>query len=151
MRLHRNELGLLRGDLEYDVGFPATVKPEITPVLFPCTNCGGLTLHVAVEQPTGLGIKLPFARKPLATTSKSYGLVCNSCTCTTGLTGRRLIDLLERRIAPIEVCRAIDRFCEGISGAVPAYGDGFNRFVIGLFDGDHDLIATCTSVYQRES
>jgi len=149
MKLHRNENGLLRGDLEYDVGFPATVIPEITPIVFPCTNCGGITLHVAMQQPTGVGIKLPFARKPLATLSKEYGLICNACTCTTGISGRRIIDLLESRIAPPEVCQALDNFCHGMPGAVPAFSEGFAAFVSELFGESCSLVAACTSVYTR--
>lgn len=151
MQLHRNDKGLLRGDLEYDVGFPATVLPEITPILYPCSNCGGITLHVAVEQPTGVGFKLPFAKKPLATLSKDYGLVCNICTCTTGISGRNVIDSLERRVAPPAICDAVDRFCHGMPGAVPAFSDGFTAFVVDLFEDDQDLVAACTSVYVRSN
>ena len=61
MKLHRNEHGLLRGDIKYDVGFPATVMPHILPVVYPCMRCGTLTLHVAVQQPTGLSFKFPLS------------------------------------------------------------------------------------------
>jgi hypothetical protein len=149
MKLHRNEQGLLRGDLQYDVGFPATVKPEIAPVVYPCANCGTLTFHVVVEQPTGLGIKLPFARKPLATTGKDYGLVCNSCTSTTGITGRHLIEMLERRVVPRDICAAIDRFLEGIPNVPNAYAEGFTAFMAQQFEGESDLVATFVSVYSR--
>lgn len=151
MKLHRNEQGLLRGDLQYDVGFPATVKPEITPVVYPCSSCGMLTFHVVVEQPTGLGIKLPFARKPLATTGRDYGLVCNSCTTTTGITGRRFLEMLERRIVPREICNAIDRFLEAIPNAPKAYTGGFTAFMLQQFQqGDPDLISSFVSVYSAE-
>jgi hypothetical protein len=149
LKLHRDENGLLRGDLDYGVGFPATVMPEITPIVFPCTSCAGITLHISVQQPTGLGFKLPFMRKPLASLSKDYGLVCNVCATTTGISGKRIIDLLQYRIAPPEVCDAIDRFCHGMKGAVPAFSEGFTAFVAELFDDDKNLVAACTSVYSR--
>lgn len=151
MKLHRNEQGLLRGDLEYDVGFPATVKPEITPIVYPCSNCGSLSLHVVIEQPTGLGFKLPFARKPLATTGKDFGLICNACTCTTGITGRRLVDMLERRVVPRQICEAIDRYFETVPDAPKAYTSGFAAFVAQQFEGDTDLLASFLSVYSREA
>ena len=150
MKLHRNEQGLLRGDIEYDVGFPATVKPEITPVIYPCTNCAGLTLHVAIEQPTGVGIKLPFTRKPLASTGRDFGIVCNNCTCTTGISGREIIESLERRVVPRQICEGIDRFCSGMPGFVPAYTEGFVPFIMSVFDDDDDgVIAASTAVYSR--
>lgn len=149
MKLHRNESGLLRGDLEYDVGFPATVMSEITPIVFPCSDCGGITLHVTVQQPTGLGFKLPFARKPLATLSRDYGLVCNLCTTTTGISGKQIIDLLQSRIAPPQVCDALDKFCHGMQGTVPAFTEGFTAFVTDMFEDDKSLVAACTAVYTR--
>lgn len=151
MKLHRNEQGLLRGDIQYDVGFPATVKPEITPIVYPCANCGAISFHVVIEQPTGVGLKLPFARKPLATTGKDFGLICNDCTCTTGITGRRLVDMLERRIVPRQICEAIDRYYESVADAPKAYTAGFAAFVADQFDGDSDLIASFLSVYSRET
>ncbi len=150
MKLHRNEQGLLRGDLEYDVGFPATVNAEITPVLYPCSNCGSISFHVVVVQPTGLGFKLPFFKKPLVTTSKDFGLVCNDCTCTSGITGRGFVALLERRVVPRMICDAIDRFYESVPNAPKAYTAGFTSFIIAQFDGDADLLASFLSVYSRE-
>ena len=151
MKIHRNEQALLRGDLEYDFVFPATVKPEITPILYPCPNCGSLSLHIVIEQPTGLAIKLPFSRKPLATTGKDFGLICNDCTCTTGITGRRLVELLERRVVPRQICEAIDRYFETVPDAPKAYTSGFAAFVAQQFQGNSDLLASYLSVYSRET
>jgi len=150
MKLHRNEHGLLRGDLDYGVGFPATVKADITPVLYPCSKCGSIAVHVVIEQPTGLGIKIPFARKPLATMGKDYGLVCNGCTSTTGISGRRFVDMLERRIVPREICDAIDRYFETIDNAPSAYSEGFTAFMLQQFDGNREFMASCLSVYSPE-
>jgi hypothetical protein len=149
MSLTRDQNGLLRGDLQYDVGFPATVLAHITPVLYPCPNCGSVTLHVVVEQPTGLAIKIPFVSKPLASTGKEYGLVCNGCTVTAGISGKRLLQQLEQRIVPIEICRALDRFFEAMPGVPAAYGDGFAGFIAPHFEGDAVFMATCLSVYRR--
>jgi len=150
VEVYRNEQGLLRGDLQYDVGFPATVRPDIAPIVYPCATCGTLKFHVLVEQPVGLFIRLPFARKPLASTGKDYGLICNSCTCTTGVTGRHLVELLERRIVPRGICAAIDRFLEGIPNAPRAYGPGFTAYATQHFEGDPDLIASFLSVYSAQ-
>ena len=150
MKPQRNEQGLLRGDLQYDVGFPATVKPEITPVLYPCPSCGSLTFHVVAEQPTGLAIKLPFSRKPLVSTGKEFGLVCNNCTATTGISGRRFVEKLERRIVPREICAVVDRFLEVTPGAPKAYADGFASFIGQIFEGNAGLVASFISVYSRE-
>lgn len=149
MKLHRNENGLLRGDLIYETGFPATVRADIAPVVFPCTECCGLTLHVLVEQPTGLGIKIPFARKPIATTNRDYGLVCNNCTQTTGISGKKVVESLERRLVPSEICDVIDRFLVDLPGYVPAYSIGFIPFVLDIFGEDDGFIAASLAVYSR--
>jgi len=148
--LTRDANGVLRGDLQYDEGFPATVLTHISPVLYPCPNCGGATLHVVVEQPTGLAIKTPFVAKPLAATGKEYGLVCNECTMTTGIKGRELLSYLEQRVVPKEICRTLDRFFESEPGACPAYADGFSAIVLPLFGDDNGFMATCLAVYRRE-
>ena len=140
----------MRGDLEYDTGFPATVMSNITPIIFPCSQCGTITLHVAVEQPTGLALKIPFARKPLAATGRSYGIVCNDCTCTTGIGSTSLIDKLEKRIVPREVCEAIDRFFESVPDTPKAYTNGFVQFIASITDQPDEFLITCLSVYNRE-
>ncbi|MEW4530452.1 hypothetical protein [Maioricimonas sp. JC845] len=151
MKLCRNQQGLLRGDIEYDTGFPATVKANITPVVYPCSNCGSLSLHVVVEQPTGLGIKLPFARKPLATTGKVFGLVCNDCTCTTGITGHRFVDMLEHRVVPRQIFEAIDRYIEMCPDAPRAYTEAFAAFMAQHCGNESGLIASFLAVYSREA
>jgi hypothetical protein len=150
MTLHRDQHGLLRGDIEYNTGFPATVLPHISPILFPCSRCGTVTFHIAVEQPTGLAFKLPFAKKPLAATGKDYGIVCNDCTCTTGIRGRSVIDKLERRIVPTQICEAIDRFFETVADAPKAYTPGFAKFIVSDSSDPDDFLLTCLSVYRRE-
>lgn len=151
MKLHRNEHGLLRGDLEYDVGFAATVLPHIAPIVFPCAQCGDITFHVVIEQPTGLAFKLPFAKKPLAAAGKDYGLICNVCTCTTGISGRRFFQMLEQRIVPQEICQAIDRFFETEPDAPRAYGEGFAKWLVPQMEGDDAYLSTILAVYRRES
>jgi hypothetical protein len=150
MTLERDQNGILRGDLQYDVGFPATVLSHITPVLYPCTSCGIVTLHVVVEQPTGLAIKIPFVCKPLASTGKDFGLVCNDCTVTAGINGKALLSTLEQRIVPTEICRTLDRFFENVPNAPLAYGDGFAGFLLPHFEGDTTFIATFLSIYRRQ-
>jgi hypothetical protein len=149
MQPQRNEHGVLRGDLDYDIGFPVTVIERITPVMFPCPRCGELTLHVAVEQPTGLAIKIPFARKPLVSTGKDYGLICNECTSITNVRGRDVIDKLAERIVPREICDAIDRFFEIVPDCPKAYAEGFARH-IARDDVPNEFMLTCLSVYRRE-
>jgi hypothetical protein len=150
MTLTRDHNGVLRGDLQYDVGFPATVLPQIAPVLYPCPNCGTVMFHVVVEQPTGLAIKIPFVSKPLASTGKEFGLVCNTCTTTAGISGKTLFQNLELRIIPTEICRALDRFFESMPEAPPAYGEGFAAFLLPHLEGDPAFLATCLSVYRRQ-
>lgn len=148
--LNRDEHGQLRGDIDYGVGFPATVVGHILPIVYPCMRCGTLTLHVVIEQPHGLAIKLPFARKPIASTGRDYALICNSCTCTSGIHGRAFVEKLERRIVPTEICLAVDKFCELVPGAPGAYSQGFARFMASLFGEPTDFLVTCLSVYRRE-
>lgn len=151
MDADRDENGILRGDLQYDVGFPATIRSDIVPVFYPCPKCGTLTLHVVVEQPTGLAIKIPFMRKPLASTGKDYGLICNDCTATAGISGKPFADKLMNRVVPAEICRAIDTFCADQPGAAKAYTEAFAKFFLPLIDGDASYVATCLAVYRREA
>ena len=71
---------VLTGDLDYGGGFPVTILSGIPPVLYVCSDCSAVSFHVVGEQHAGLGIKIPFARKPIASTGKQYFLICNNCT-----------------------------------------------------------------------
>ena len=149
----RDDKGILYGDLEYDEGFSCTVLSHVTPVLFPCVNCGTIELHVIFEQPTGPAIKLIFVRKPLVSLMKAYGLVCNECA-SIGIGGgsKQMLTKLESRIVPHEICRALDSFLEAVPGSQPAYSPGFTEFILSMYDDiDMAYIASVLSVYRRES
>lgn len=51
-----------------------------------CENCKNSTEHVLVDQPTGLGFGLPFAKRPLWSSHRLYGLVCPTCSWLTEIT-----------------------------------------------------------------
>ncbi len=44
-----------------------------------CNNCGNETVHVLVDQPYGLQVGMPFAKRPLLSTHKAYALSCPIC------------------------------------------------------------------------
>ncbi len=91
---------------------------------------------------------MPFIKKPLASTGKDYGLICNICTCVSGVSGKRTFELLQSRIAPPEVCLAVDKFCAVSPDAVPAFSEGFASYISKYFE-DPDQVVTFTSVYAR--
>lgn len=44
-----------------------------------CDNCNNVTEHFLVDQPYGLGLGLPFSKRPLLSTHRAYGLTCPIC------------------------------------------------------------------------
>ncbi len=150
----RDAHGLLKGDLHYNVGFPVTILSHITPLLHGCTECEAITLHVVGEQPTGPGIKVPFMRKPLATLSKSYTLICNNCTQIAGAVPKDVVAKLENRIMPTELCEPLDAFFGTIPDAPPTYTKEFPRFYLSINPDEDEETKSyflwILSLYKRE-
>ena len=44
-----------------------------------CDNCNNETDHILVDQPCGLKVGLPFAKRPWLSTHRTYGLACPTC------------------------------------------------------------------------
>jgi len=134
--------------------------------------------HVAWEQPIGRGIKLPFAKKPLATTGKDKGIMCNWCTTFASLPAG-IIEKLEMGIVPREITEAIEKWSKGYwlnfvedkreeghsqeeidkaeavcsqYGSVEAYGEHFPTVLSLLFTGfeSKDYVLVCAARYRRE-
>src|SRR4051812_44201925 len=78
---HRDRNGILRGRFDQGwLSWPVEVLGDIKPFLFPCQQCKLVTLHVAAEQHGGLGIKIPFTGRAVASTGRAYHALCNNCT-----------------------------------------------------------------------
>lgn len=44
-----------------------------------CENCGNEGDHVLVDQPYGVGIGIPFMKRPLVSSHRGYFLACPTC------------------------------------------------------------------------
>lgn len=147
-RPHRNADGLLRGTLDYGQGNRLSIVEHVLPVVLPCMNCKSLTYHVLGSEHAGLGFSIPFVGT-LASTHKRYGFVCNDCTVISGVNGgSRMLQSLEARVLPAEVCDRIDRFLAAIPGAPLAYSPGFAKFVISVEEKKPEDLAWLTG-YRR--
>lgn len=47
-----------------------------------CENCKNVRNFVLVDQPTGIGIGLPFMKRPFWSSHRVYALVCPTCSWT---------------------------------------------------------------------
>lgn len=48
-----------------------------------CDNCNNVTDHVLVDQPCGVGIGIPFMKRPLWSSHRAHALACPTCTWAT--------------------------------------------------------------------
>jgi hypothetical protein len=120
---------ILKGDLHYGRGYPVTIVWHI-PVLYGCRACDGFTMHVVGVQPTGIGIKIPFVRKPLAMTGKTYYLICNACTNIAGELSKEAVAKLQKLVIPAEITDVLDFYWSQVFPDAPRpYTEGFPEFV----------------------
>jgi hypothetical protein len=131
----RDEMGILKGDLDYGARCPVTVLSLIAPVLYPCVKCRSMTFHLVGEQHAGIWIKVPFARKPIASSGKGYQLICNTCTTIATQLPRSAVAKLEAKVIPHEICDAYRR----LEICPEPYTDGYVRpFMSSLENANED-------------
>ncbi|MBN2577631.1 MAG: hypothetical protein JXB10_01390 [Pirellulales bacterium] len=153
--MNRDKNRILYGDLVYERrNWPITVLSSIPPILYPCTNCGSITLHVVGEQPTGIGIQIPFTKKPLASTGRGYHLICNECTTISTQLKKETITMLESRIIPVELCDPIDAYFRADPNCPIPYTKEFPNYFVNQCPPGIDntylvFITTILSVYRR--
>lgn len=44
-----------------------------------CDNCHNVAHHVLADQPTGIGVGIPFMKRPFWSSHRAYFLVCPVC------------------------------------------------------------------------
>ena len=119
---NRDENGILVGSFEQDSGeFPIDVVRKFVPFLYPCERCQELQFHVVGEQHAGIGLKIPFMRKPLVSTHKQCLAICNKCTNISTELPRDVISKLESGLIPAQFFRMYALVC----GDLLPYKDGF--------------------------
>lgn len=160
MKARRNELGFIVGDLDYGgTSYPVTMIETCVPLLYVCSKCNAITYHIVGEQPTGVGFKLPFTRKPLATTGgKGYHLICNECTMIARQLDNEEMEKVQGRIIPNSILKTLDSFFRMVENIPKAYTSEFPKFWAGfqssksddLTPEDLNHIVTILSVYRRE-
>lgn len=67
--------------------------PKAETVEIKCSRCGNKTKHFAVKKPVGIGIGLPFAKRPLLS-AYHYYLVCPICRNPTKKINKDQLDAL---------------------------------------------------------
>lgn len=112
MKIRRNDDGVVYGDLDVGGTFPATVRSDLAPVLVTCGTCVRQRWHVVAVQKGGLVFKIPFARKPLASSHKAVMFVCNTCL-DTSTDEDGLVEKLEAGIVAAEICNDLDYWKNG--------------------------------------
>lgn len=97
------------GKIDYgDGSYAVTLRKDIAPFLFPCQSatCGQYCFHLVGEQATGLCVKIPFMKTPLASTGKGFHIICMTCTTINGRIERGDVIKLQSNIIPKGVFRA---------------------------------------------
>ena len=149
---NRDENGVLVGSFEQGRGsFPIDIVRRIIPFLYPCQECQALTLHVVGEQHAGIGIKIPFMRKPLASTGKAYQAICSTCTNINTILPSDVFHKLEQRIISPQICAMYAAVCD----PPQPYTEGFVDQFIGRHPeaGERTLafLRKCLEAYRREA
>jgi hypothetical protein len=149
---NRDENGVLIGSFKQARGsYPIDIVRHIVPFLFPCQQCRSLVFHVVGEQHAGIGIKLPFASKPLVSVGKGFHAICNTCTMINTQIPRQVVEKLERGVIPLEISNMYATVCN----PPEPYTDGFLDVFLALFSdsGERTLAFArkCLEFYHRES
>lgn len=121
---HRDQLGFLTGSFNQGwLSYPVDVLTDIRPFLFPCQNCRAILLHVAAEQHSGLGFKLPFASRPIVSSGRKLFALCNACIHVSSELTDALIQKLGQRVIPTQFCNVYTQLA---SPEIPAlYSEAF--------------------------
>jgi hypothetical protein len=120
----RDQFGFLTGSFEQTGrSCPIDVLPDIEPFLFPCERCSQIVFHVAAQQAAGIGVKLPFAQRPLITSRKERVALCNTCTTINTRLTDEMILKLSNDLIPIQMCNLYEQVC---SGMPRPYSDEFS-------------------------
>ena len=147
----RDANGILMGS--FDQGWrsqPIDIVSHIVPFLYPCAECQSLRLHVVGTQQTGVGIKLPFARRNLISTGRGYQAICNSCTNISSVLPKEVVQQLENGIISAQICAMY----AGVSDPPEPYTQGFlERFLASNQGASEKLLAYLKTIlghYRRE-
>jgi len=107
--------------------------------------------HVVGEQHAGIGVKVPFMRKPLASTGKGHQAICNTCTNINTLIPDDVFRKLEQGI----IAPQISAMYAAVSDPPEPYTDGFaGDFIARHAEAGDKTIAfvrKCLAAYRRES
>lgn len=147
----RDKNGVLIGSFDQGWGkSPIDVLTHIVPFLYPCSKCKAMMFHVIGEQHAGIGIKVPFIRKPVASTGKGYHAICNTCTTINTQPPKGVVRKLEKGIIAREICSTYGLVCE----SPEPYTEGFTEdFIAFNPDADEAAVAfvrQCLQHYRRE-
>ena len=149
---NRDQNGVLVGS--FDQGrraFPIDILRHIVPFLYPCQECQALKFHVMGEQHAGIGFKIPFMRKPLASTGKVHQAICNTCTNINTVIPDDAFRKLEQGIIPTQISAMYAVVCD----PPEPYTDGFAENFLGRHPeaGDKTIafVRKCLVAYRRES
>jgi hypothetical protein len=149
---NRDEHGFLVGRFDQGWGsFPIEVIRRIVPFLYPCQECRGIQFHVVGEQHAGIAIKIPFMKKPLASTGKGHQAICNTCTTINTVLPIDVVRKLEAGIIAPQLCGMYATFCD----APEPYTEGFAaQFVERRPEVAKNIllfVKKCLEAYRREA
>jgi hypothetical protein len=151
----RDKFGLLTGRL--DPGgraAPIEILSDVPPIMYPCTHCGGMRLHSIGEQPCGpgIGLQVPFMRRPLGAVylSKGYHLICNGCVYGSCHLPKEAVAKLRERIIPNAICEVYRMTGLSPQPYMEGYAEGLLASVAGAAREQLDYFRTLLSVYRRE-
>lgn len=148
---NRDPNGVLIGSFEPGGGaFPIDIVTRIVPFLYPCAECRATLFHVVGEQHAGIGIKIPFMRRPLVSMGKGYEAICNTCTNINTILPKDVVEKLENRVISAQICAMYATVCN----PPEPYTDGFlEGFLARHADsGEKTLmfVRSCLEAYRRE-
>jgi len=114
-RLNLDLTKLKTGKGDYGRGFPVRILPlsDMMAILYVCPDCDSFNFFLVGVQPTGLVFGIPIIRKPLASTGKTYYLICNHCARLAQVPGalsKEAVAKLMQRIIPAEITDTLDRY-----------------------------------------
>jgi len=148
---NRDPNGVLIGALEPGEGaYPIDIVTRIVPFLYPCAECKAIMFHVVGEQHAGIGIKILFMRRPLASMGKGYHAICNTCTTINTHLPKDVVEKLERHVIPAQICAMYVTVCNPPEPYTEGFLDEFLGRHTDAGEKTLKLLRSWLETYQRE-
>ena len=148
---NRDSNGALIGSFEPGGGaFPIDIVTRIVPFLYPCSECMGVMFHVVGEQHAGIGIKIPFMRRPLVSTGKGYQAICNTCANINTVLPTNVVEKLEGRVIPAQICAMYPTVCSPPEPYTQGFNEEFLARHADVSEKTLKFIRKCLEAYRRE-